>query len=55
VYDMYPWNEPDEQGDPGERASRRGAASPAPRAVQALQEALDRRDNGGESPAATDQ
>jgi hypothetical protein len=55
VYDMYPWNEPDEQGDPGDRAARWGSASPARPAAQALQVALDRRDNGGESPAAADQ
>jgi hypothetical protein len=55
VYDMYPWNEPGEHGDPGDRVARRGAARPAQPAAQALQVALDRRDNGGESPAATDQ
>jgi len=55
VYDMYPWNEPEEQGDPADRATRRGRGRPRQPAAQALQVALDRRDNGGESPAATDQ
>jgi hypothetical protein len=45
VYDMYPWNQP----VPPDRPAPSGPA------VQALQEALDRRDNGGASPVADDQ
>jgi hypothetical protein len=55
VYDMYPWNEPEEHGDPADRATRRGRGRPGQPAAEALQVALDRRDNGGESPAGTDQ
>jgi hypothetical protein len=45
VYDMYPWNQPPPSPRP---------VPPGP-AKQALQMALDRRDNGGASPAADDQ
>jgi hypothetical protein len=42
VSDTYPWNEPaDSAGD-------------AQRALQAVQFALDRRDNGGDAGAARD-
>jgi hypothetical protein len=37
MYDMYPWNKPADR-----EAARR-------RAQQAVQEALDRRDNGGDA------
>jgi hypothetical protein len=42
VYDMYPWDEGSASAD---------AAVPGP-AVSAVQVALDRRDNGGETAAA---
>ena len=54
MYDMYPWNQPVPDGPRLPRPAR--ARRPAGPAVpQALQEALDRRDNGGASPAADDQ
>jgi hypothetical protein len=66
VYDMYPWNPPADgsvpaltalpsRRGPGRRAAivrRKVRATPA---TQALQVALDRRDNGGESPAMAGQ
>jgi hypothetical protein len=63
VYDMYPWNPPTDgsasppptRPGPARRAtgaSRKVCATPA---TQALQMALDRRDNGGESPAVAGQ
>ena len=64
MYDMYPWNQPvgpDERGRRTTRpAARRLATRPRRRApsgpaAAALQVALDRRDNGGASPAADDQ
>jgi len=55
VYDMYPWSK--HAADPGQ-ASQAGQAGagpkrpPAPaRATQAVQVALDRRDNGGDAAA----
>jgi len=64
VYDMYPWNQPADGSGAG-RSSRRPARRPRPRrtgpaapatpAAQALQMALDRRDNGGESAATAGQ
>ena len=39
MYDMYPWDQP---ADAGEEATE---------AVQAVQVALDRRDNGGDASA----
>jgi hypothetical protein len=63
VYDMYPWNPPAD-GSASPQPSRPGSARRAagvPRrvratpATQALQMALDRRDNGGQSPAAAGQ
>ena len=41
MYDMYPWDKP---ADPG----RLTPANPEP-AIQAVQVALDRRDNGGDA------
>ena len=60
MYDMYPWNPPADGSassppGPARRAAevpRRVRATPA---TQALQMALDRRDNGGESPVAAGQ
>jgi hypothetical protein len=60
VYDMYPWNQP---ADPSPAVRPRPARRPAwlsrtgraTDATQALQVALDRRDNGGESAAAAGQ
>jgi hypothetical protein len=57
---MYPWNQPDDASP----AARPGPARRAPElsgtgrtadATQALQVALDRRDNGGESAATVAQ
>jgi hypothetical protein len=59
VYEMYPWDQPgavvaahrERRAD-----SRRRALTPAAeQAAEALQVALDRRDNGGDSPAASGQ
>jgi len=69
VYDMYHWDEPEPPGPaPLTRARhhRRAAArtahprrpsglAPYPAPVQAVQVALDRRDNGGDSGAPRDQ
>jgi hypothetical protein len=64
VYDMYPWNQPAGHEDRGRRTTRPATPRPATRprrrapagpAAAALQVALDRRDNGGASPAADDQ
>jgi hypothetical protein len=64
VYDMYPWNQPAGPEDRSRRAARPAAPRPATRprrrapsgpAAAALQVALDRRDNGGASPAGDDQ
>ncbi|MGE5291942.1 MAG: hypothetical protein ACM3ML_33115 [Micromonosporaceae bacterium] len=41
MYDMYPWNQP---ADTGEETAE---------AVEAVQVALDRRDNGGASGTST--
>ena len=51
MYDMYPWNEP-ESG-----LSRPGEDAPGPRrpGAEAVQFALDRRDNGGDAVAVTGQ
>jgi hypothetical protein len=59
VYDMYPWNHP-AQASPPARPARPGPARPAGTSrtadvTRALQVALDRRDNGGESAATTGQ
>ena len=66
MYDMYPWNPPADgstspwpsRPGPARRAtgaSRRVRATSATPATQALQMALDRRDNGGQSPALASQ
>ncbi len=59
MYDMYPWNQPGTAQAGGrdgrDDASGRQAAVPASQAARALQVALDRRDNGGESPAVAGQ
>jgi hypothetical protein len=44
VYDMYPWDRPVTSG--------RGPAAAADPATQAVQVALDRRDNGGAAAAS---
>jgi hypothetical protein len=56
VYDMYRW---DQQAGRSEQAaaaepSRRGEVRGADEAVRAVQEALDRRDNGGRTAATPD-
>ena len=60
MYDMYPWNQPDDAspaGRPGpaRRAPGLSATGRTADATQALQVALDRRDNGGESAATVAQ
>jgi hypothetical protein len=64
VYDMYYWDEPDPAAPTGaERRwpvpTRAGRHRPPGRvagpAAQAVQVALDRRDNGGDSSAPRDQ
>jgi hypothetical protein len=56
VYDMYPWNQPgDAPATRREGRDGRDGTGPARQAARALQVALDRRDNGGESPAAAGQ
>jgi len=53
VYDMYPWSkhaaDPGQAGQAGQTRAKRPHA-PA-RATQAVQVALDRRDNGGDAAA----
>lgn len=66
MYDMYPWNPPADgsasrlpaRSGPARQAtglSGKVRATRATPATRALQMALDRRDNGGESPAAAGQ
>ena len=64
MYDMYPWNQPAGPDERGRRTTRPAVPRPATRprrrvpsgpAAAALQVALDRRDNGGASPAVDDQ
>ena len=69
MYDMYYWDQPEPPGPAaltGARQSRRpagrtahprrpAAGTPHPGPVQAVQVALDRRDNGGDSAAPRDQ
>jgi hypothetical protein len=71
VYDMYSWDQATPAGGGGQTPERRprpadkpstsrpnGAARPAghqARAAQAVQVALDRRDNGGDPAGAADQ
>lgn len=60
MYDMYPWNQtagasPAVRPPPARRAARLSGTGRAADATQALQVALDRRDNGGESAAAAGQ
>jgi len=59
VYDMYPWNEPD-SGASHDQDQTAAARLPAPRKgdvsadfTQAIQFALDRRDNGGDAAPAS--
>jgi len=58
VYDMYYWDKPEPPGPArltGARHPRRPSRTPRPGPVQAVQVALDRRDNGGDSRAPRDQ
>ena len=50
MYNMYPWDKP---ADPGQARRRRKGQDNSP-ATEAVQFALDRRDNGGDpaSPAS---
>jgi hypothetical protein len=53
VYDMYPWNQ---SADSRDGALRAGPSARYPaQATRAVQVALDRRDNGGDSAASPDQ
>jgi len=58
MYDMYPWHSADPGGrPPGSSRGWGDAASPhtppgPPGALNAVQVALDRRDNGGDAAAA---
>ena len=58
VYDMYPWNQPGRHRDTEDAPAPRRRSKPGQKrarsqgeAVLAVQEALDRRDNGGDSTA----
>jgi hypothetical protein len=55
VYDMYPWDGSGPGGRPPGTPRARGD-SPSPRTplTRAVQVALDRRDNGGDTAAAAD-
>jgi len=63
VYDMYYWDQPspavlngaERTGRPVSGARRRRAGRGTGPAAQAVQVALDRRDNGGDSRAPRDQ
>jgi hypothetical protein len=63
VYDMYQWDQPDADGPVSQpSAAMNGARRPGRDSVgergpaaQAVQVALDRRDNGGDSGAACGQ
>ena len=58
MYDMYHWDSSvpatEDSGDTG-RARARGTGSRPPAAAQAVQVALDRRDNGGDARGPRDQ
>ena len=47
MYDMYTWNEPASPADEHAEASPAAEPSPAGPVAEAVQVALDRRDNGG--------
>ena len=63
MYDMYPWNQPADASPatrpvrprPARRPGRLCPPGLAADATQAIQVALDRRDNGGESAATAGQ
>ena len=59
MYDMYPWNQPGAAAaahrDRRPDSRRRALTPPAEQAAEALQVALDRRDNGGDSRAGSGQ
>ncbi|MBV9095165.1 MAG: hypothetical protein JO132_15025 [Streptosporangiaceae bacterium] len=46
MYDMYPWNEP---ADPGPAGGGNDLSQRGLPAAEAVQAALDRRDNGGDA------
>ncbi len=61
MYDMYRWDQPARSGErpaPAPASARRDDADGGPRrpdeAARAVQEALDRRDNGGATAASRD-
>jgi hypothetical protein len=65
MYDMYPWNSADRGATPQDPPAHRGAPrppgpplggdQPPQTPLDAVQFALDRRDNGGDAAAMTDQ
>jgi hypothetical protein len=64
VYDMYPWDNPADSASAETRNSGPRSVLPGPRhgsvaesaaAIRAVQVALDRRDNGGDSIAGAGQ
>ena len=58
MYDMYHWDQPEPPAPAAltrARHPRRPSRTPCPGPVQAVQVALDRRDNGGDSRAPRDQ
>ena len=65
MYDMYHWDRPvpatEDSGETSPARARTGGrararrGTPQPRAAQAVQVALDRRDNGGDSRHSRDQ
>ncbi len=55
MYDMYPWNKSDDPQPPAPLDPLVSSTSPDPAdpaLTRAVQVALDRRDNGGDAPAA---
>ena len=53
MYDMYPWDKaPKAPATPKTSTAAKAPADPAGSAARAVQVALDRRDNGGDSAVA---
>jgi len=53
VYDMYPWHSASPGGRPPGTPRARGDAGSPRTPLDAVQVALDRRDNGGDAAAAS--
>ncbi|MGH3158234.1 MAG: hypothetical protein ACRDNF_16890 [Streptosporangiaceae bacterium] len=49
MYDMYSWDQAPRSARSGDDRAETGSATNPMQAVQAVQVALDRRDNGGEA------